>query len=86
MTQPQLERQNNNWSNKQNNNFARTSHFFLYISLPFLNDYDVKMPNFAFYGESEKTTAKFYFCFWTWIWSLGIQLQAGSPTFDKVSG
>ena len=22
---------------------------------------------------------------WTWIWSLGIQLHLGSPTFDKVS-
>ena len=30
----------------QNNNFARASHF-LYISLPSLHDYDVKMPNFT---------------------------------------
>ena len=37
----------NNRFSKQNNNFARASHF-LYISLPFLHDYDVKMPNFAF--------------------------------------
>ena len=31
----------------QNNNFARASHF-MYISLPSLHDYDVKMPNFTF--------------------------------------
>ena len=37
----------------QNNNFARASHF-VYISLPFLHDYDVKMPKFAFYGASLK--------------------------------
>ena len=36
---------------KQNNNFARASHFFLYISFPFLHDYEVKMPKFAFKGE-----------------------------------
>ena len=33
---------------KQNNNFARTFHAFLYISLPTLHDYDVKMTNFLF--------------------------------------
>ena len=32
---------------KQYNNFARASHF-LYISMPFLHDYGVKMPNLAF--------------------------------------
>ena len=26
-------------------------HTFLYISLPLLHDYDVKMPSFTFYGE-----------------------------------
>ena len=40
----------NNRFSKQNNNFARASHF-LYISLPFLHDYNVKMPNFAFEGD-----------------------------------
>ena len=29
----------------QNSNFARISRFFLYISLPSLHDYDLKMPN-----------------------------------------
>ena len=32
---------------KQNNNFARVSHI-LYISLPSLHDYDVKLPNCTF--------------------------------------
>ena len=29
---------------------SHVHHTFLYISFPFLHDYDVKMPNFAFYG------------------------------------
>ena len=66
-------------------NFARASHF-LCISLPFLHDYDVKIPNFAFHGERKQATTKFYFSFCTWIWSLRIQLQESSPTFDKVGG
>ena len=36
-------------------------HSFLYISFPFLHDYDVKMPNFAFYGGRKQATTKFYF-------------------------
>ena len=59
--------------------------FFTFLS-PFLHDYDVKMRNFVFYGGRKQATAKFDFSFWTWIWSLGIQLQEGLPTFDKVSG
>ena len=50
-------------------------HAFLYISLPALHDYDVKMPNFAFYGVRKQPTTKFCSSFCTWIWSLGIQLQ-----------
>ena len=34
---------------------------FLYISLPSLHDYDVKMPIFAFYGGCIQETAKFSF-------------------------
>ena len=60
----QRERHKDNRFNKQNNNFARTSHFFLYISFPFLHEYDVKMPNFAFYGERKQATTKFEFWFW----------------------
>ena len=37
---------------KQNKKFARASRFFVHfsISLPSLHDYDLKMPNFTFYG------------------------------------
>ena len=34
---------------------------FLYISLPFLHDYDVKLPNFTFSGGRKQATTKFYF-------------------------
>ena len=34
-------------------------HAFLYISLPSLHDYDVKMPNFKFYRGSTQATTKF---------------------------
>ena len=61
-------------------------HTFLYISLPFLHDYDVKFPNWTFHGGRKQATTKFYFFFWTWIGILGIQLQEGSPTFVKVNG
>ena len=58
-------------------------HACLYISLPiFAVLYNVKMPNFAVYGVRKLATTKFYFSFWTWIWSLGIQLQEGSPTLN----
>ena len=44
----------------------------------------MKTPISAFYGGSKQATTKLSFYFCTWIWSLGIQLQEGSPTFDKV--
>ena len=34
-------------------------HTILYISLPSLHDYDVKMPNFTFYGERKQATTSF---------------------------
>ena len=34
-------------------------HNFLYISFPFLHDYDVKMHNFAFCGERKQPTTKY---------------------------
>ena len=45
----------------QNNNFARAKPPFLYISLPSLHDYDVKMPNCKFYGGRKKATTNFFF-------------------------
>ena len=38
-------------------------HAFLYISLPLLHDYDVKMPNFALYGGGKQATTKFSLSF-----------------------
>ena len=37
----------------------RVHHAFLYISLPSLHDYDVKMPNFTMYRGSTQATTKF---------------------------
>ena len=48
---------------KQNNNFARASRFFLYILLPFVHDYGVKMPDLAFYGGRKQATTKLLFLF-----------------------
>ena len=42
---------------------SHVHHTFLYISFLFLHDYDVKMPNLAFYGGSKQATTKFYFSF-----------------------
>ena len=36
-------------------------HAFLYISLPSLHDYDVKVPNFTFCREREQKTTFFLF-------------------------
>ena len=38
-------------------------HTFLFISFPFLHDYDVKMPNFAFYGGRKQAKPKLYLSF-----------------------
>ena len=46
---------------RQNNNFARASRFFAYISLPSLHDFHVKMLNFTF-CEGRKQ-AKIFFLF-----------------------
>ena len=36
-------------------------HVFLYISLPSLDDYDVKMPNCKFYGGHKQATTNLFF-------------------------
>ena len=38
-------------------------HAFLYISMPLLHDYDVKMTNYTFYGGRRQATTKFSFSF-----------------------
>ena len=42
---------------------SHVDHTFLYISFPFLHDYVVTMPYFAFYGGRKQETTKFYFIF-----------------------
>ena len=54
----------------QNNNTP-----FLYIFLPLVHDYDVKMPNFTFFGECEHKRTTFFFFSWNLSQSLKIQLQ-----------
>ena len=43
--------------------FLHVHHTFLYISLPSLHDYDVKMPTFTIYGERKQATTNFLFSF-----------------------
>ena len=38
-------------------------HAFLYICLPLLHDYNVKMPSFTFYGGRKQATTNFSFPF-----------------------
>ena len=59
-------------------------HAFIYISFLFLHDFEVKMPNFAFYVGCKQASKKFYFSFWAWIWSLETQLQETSGRFAYI--
>ena len=61
----QQELQKSNRLDKQNRNFARAADFFLYISLPSLHDYGVKIFNFTFYGVRKQATTNFSFSFKT---------------------
>ena len=38
-------------------------HTFFYISLPSLHNYDVKMPNFTFYGGRKQARKNFFFLY-----------------------
>ena len=80
----QQERHTSNRFNKENNNFARASHFFVH----FFDDFARlrrEMPNFMFYRGRKQATTKFSFNFLTWLRFLGIQLQESSLTFDEES-
>ena len=66
----------------QNKNFAHASRS-LYISLPSLLDYDVKLPNFTFYG-GRGHKQRFFFLLWTLVQFIGIQLLKKSQKFDKL--
>ena len=65
----------------------QSSHLnFLYISLPSLHNYDVKIFSFTFCGGYEhKTTTKTFFYF-SWTLELfRIQLQKKLQTFDELN-
>ena len=53
----QQERQNSDRFSKTSS--LHVHHAFLYISLPLVHDYDVKMPIFTFYGGRKQATGKF---------------------------
>ena len=58
----QRERQKNQLVKISNTTTLHVHHAFLYISLPSLHDYDVKIPNFTFFwGCTHKTTTFFFF-------------------------
>ena len=42
---------------------SHVHHSLLYISFPFLHDYDVKMPNFTFYGGRKQINDEMLFLF-----------------------
>ena len=58
-------------------------HAFLYISLPSLHDYHVKMPIFKFCEGRKQAMTTFSFSLGNWIWLIEIQLQKSSLVFDK---
>ena len=50
-----------NENGTENNVIGLEHHVFLYIFLPLLHDYDVKVPNFTFCGGREhRTTTSFF--------------------------
>ena len=70
---------------KKNNNFARASRIFVHFFARFCTTTTWKCLISRFMENVNKQRRNFI-PLWTWKWSLGIQLQEGSPTFDKVSG
>ena len=60
-------------------------HAFLYIFLPSLHDYDVKMRSFKFCGGREHKATIVFFFSGTSIRSFKIQLQRKLPTFDELN-
>ena len=58
---------------------------FLYISLPSLPDYDVKIPNCKFNGGRKQATTNLFFSLETWVRSSRNQLQGNSSTLAIFS-
>ena len=65
---------------------SHVHHTFLYISFPFLHDYDVKMPKISRFMEDVDKQRRFISLSELELGPLKIQLREGSPTIDKVSG
>ena len=64
---------------------SHVHHTFLYISFPFLHDYDVKCLISRFMEDVDKQR-RFISLSELEFGPLKIQLREGSPTIDKVSG
>ena len=58
----------------------------LYISLPLLHNYDVKMPNFTFCGEHEHTTMTLFFFSWTSLQSFTTPEKIGNIWWTEQDG
>ena len=67
---------------RQNSNFVRAS-LFLYISLPSLHDYNVKVPKFTFCRRREHN---FLFLFLNFDTVLQNSTLKKLPTFDESNG
>ena len=75
---------NYNSSSRQNNSYARTSHFFVHFFAIF-----ARLPReiawLYFLGRTYTSDGEILFSLQTRIQFLEIQLREGLPTFDKVS-
>ena len=60
-------------------------HTFLYISLPSLHDYDVKLTNLRFSGGREQNSTTLFFFSWLLIESFRIKLPKKSPRFEEMN-
>ena len=77
----------NNSFNEQINNFALAWNFFCTFPGSFCTTTTWKWLISRFMKNVTKHRRNFIFLsIITWIWCLGIRIQDGSPTFDKVSG
>ena len=79
----QRERENSKKGlDKQNNNFACASRFFVYFFAVVARlRLESTVPNFTFCGEREHKTTIFFFSSWTSMQSFRIHPQQKSPTF-----
>ena len=78
----QRERETSKGLDKQNNNFACASRFFVYFFAVVARlRLESTVPNFTFCGEREHKTTILFFSSWTSMQSFRIHLQQKSPTF-----